>query len=110
MGWKWNSDTSLSFDIDTTDNEKPGSIVVHCYDWGANGTLTVTIRKKTGSNTWVDVGEPLTKSIPYDEANENQILELKDDVYREQYEKNQKRWRMEHANAWDWSNIDTDTA
>ena len=33
LGWKWNSDTSLSFDIDTTNNETPGNIVVRCHDW-----------------------------------------------------------------------------
>lgn len=47
-GWVWNSDTSLSFETDTTNNAKPGSIIVRCHDWGANGTLTVTIQRKTG--------------------------------------------------------------
>lgn len=67
--WTWNSDTSLSFSIDTENNAKPGNIVVRCHDWGANGSVSVTIEKR-GEAAYI-----LTKTVPYDEANKNGIAD-----------------------------------
>ena len=53
--------------------ELPQNIVVRCYDWGANGTLKVTIEKKIG-NKWKSEGNSLTHRIPFDE-NENGIAD-----------------------------------
>ena len=94
-GWKWESDTSLSFKRDTTTNAKPGSIVVRCHDWGANGTVTVTIQRKIGidqmgNDLWENVGEPFTKQVPYDE-NKNGIADV--------WEREKNIWVADNAEA-----------
>lgn len=45
LGWRYKSDKKLDFNNEDLNYELPGNIVVRCYDWGANGTLTVTIKK-----------------------------------------------------------------
>ncbi len=75
LGWRYKSDTELSFNNEKLNYALPGGIIVRCYDWGANGTLTVRIERKTGNKKWVDVTmNPLTHRIPFD-ANGNQIAD-----------------------------------
>ena len=69
-GWKWKSDTELEYIIKTNvlNPTVPAKIMVRCYDWGANGSVTVTVKKSTGWFTSTEIGSD-TKSIPMDTNN-----------------------------------------
>lgn len=64
--WKYGGETSLRYKVDSdmTNPPIPTIIIVRCYDWGASGSVTVTVKKKGDSMPYT-----ATKSIPFDENN-----------------------------------------
>lgn len=72
--WRYKNDQKLVYVKEDSKDPLPGSIVVRCYDWGASGTLTVTVKKKIDHKKWEANGITLTQRIPFD-ANENGIAD-----------------------------------
>ena len=64
-GWDYKAADHLEYQwkTDPTSQSVPGTITVRCYDWGANGDVTVTVREKSAGG----MGYSTTVRIPYDD-------------------------------------------
>ena len=71
-GWVFKTADHLQYKWTTDPNQQsvPSSITVRCYDWGANGDVTVTVREQNSNS----MGYTDSARIPYDD-NENGIAD-----------------------------------
>lgn len=64
-GWDFKAADHLQYKwtTDPSSQSVPGTITVRCYDWGANGDVTVTVTEKDAGG----MGFSDTERIPYDD-------------------------------------------
>lgn len=77
--WTYINSGELTYRVesDATDRSVPKKIYVRCYDWGAYGTVKVTVKQKTGWFTYTEVNDDTeddTEYIPKDD-NKNKIFD-----------------------------------
>ena len=75
-GWNFEGADHLHYEWTTDPKQQsvPGTITVRCYDWGAAGSVTVTVKETDGVGNPIGMGVSDTQLIPYDD-NENGIAD-----------------------------------